>query len=532
MSGTTPAREPVAAGRVLIGIALVGVIVLAWLLATPPSGGPDEPTHVIRGAALVRGELDGVSSDFLGPARAYELPAWVGFPDPVCFAFESYTPATCATSLPRPEGEALLETRAWTYQVWGHLLPGLGTLAPASIGNWAARALDALLPIVAVGVALYLAARRSRLLFGATLLAVTPLAWFSFAVVNPSGLVIGGGVGLWVTLSLHERNESAGWLARWLAGVSWAMMALPRRDGLLWAVLVVSIVMLLDDRSLASVWRALGRGPQIVVAASTVATLAWAATSDVTSARLLLATPLVPVAAQLARRAWSAPWMAGTGRRVGALAVVLAVAAALAYVVMDQRTGGYDAGVMRIVIGRTGQHLDEAIGMLGWLDTPIPASLAFVWLLALGGLAAGAVVADDRGLLVAAAATVLVGVVASWVLEMAQGDPTGTYWQGRYSLPFLVGVPIVLGRAALPDEVSKRLGAIVTAVALVIPNVALAAAMRRWAVGIAGPMEPWNWNTYDTPLPPIVLLALSVAASIGLWHWMGGMDRWTERRVR
>jgi hypothetical protein len=503
--------------RALVGVALVGVMVLSWLLAAPLSGGPDEPAHMIRSAALIRGQLDGEPSEFSASRRVYEVPGWVGHPDPACFAFFPYEPASCATTVPRPEGDALSETGSWKYQVWGHLLPGAGTLAPAAVGSWSARALDAAVPVVVVGLALFLALRRGRLMFAGVLLSVTPLAWFMFAVVNPSGLVIAGGVGLWIGLALLGRSPDA--LLRWMIAGSWALMALPRRDGLLWAVLILSIMMLIDGRTLRSLWRSIGLGPGILVGVSTAATLVWAATSDVTSARLLLLTPLVPLAVDAGRYVWNAPWMAGRLRRVTGAVVVLGIGGLATYIVMDRRAGGYDADVMRIVIGRTGIHLNEAIGVLGWLDTPIPTSLALAWLVGLGVLLTASIIVDDRRLLTAAALTLVVAVLASWVLEMAQGDPTGTYWQGRYYLPFLVGIPIVLGRARLPVEYSTRLANALVVFALIVPNVALAAAMRRWSVGLAGSMFPWNWDTYNAPLPPIVLLAIHLAATIGLWRW-------------
>lgn len=511
------ARTSNTLAHVIVGVLLVGVMVFSWLLSTPPSGGPDEPAHMIRSAALVRGQLEGEPSEFSPSRRVYEIPAWVGHPDPACFAFFPYEPATCATTVPRPTGDAPRETGSWSYQVWGHLLPGVGSFAPDSAGVWSARAFDAAVPIVVVALALFLALRRGRLMFAGTLLALTPLAWFMFAVVNPSGLVIAGGVGLWVGLTLLDDAPSA--LHRWIIAVGWALMALPRRDGLLWAAFVVAIMMLVDGRTLAALWRAIGRGPQVLVVLSTLATFAWATTSDVTSARLLLLTPLVPVAVDLGRLAWRAPWMAGAVRKVVGATVVLAVGALAAYLVMDQRAGGYDADVMRIVIGRTGIHFDEAIGVLGWLDTPIPDSLTLAWLVGLGALLAAAIVVDDRRLLTAAGLTLVVGVLASWALEMAQGDPTGTYWQGRYFLPFLIGIPIVLGRARLPSDMAARLAGVLVAFALVVPNVALAAAMRRWSVGLAGSMLPWNWDTYNAPFPPVVLLAVHVLASIGLWRW-------------
>lgn len=508
---TTPA------GRAITATVLVGLMVLSWLLATPPSGGPDEPAHMIRSAALVRGQLEGEASDLAGPRRAFEIPAWVGHPDPACFAFFPYEPATCATTIPRPAGDARAETGSWTYQIWGHLMPGVGTLAPASAGTWSARALDALVPIVVVGLSLFLALRRGRLMLSGVLLAVTPLAWFMFAVVNPSGLVIAGGIGLWVGLALVGRQPDA--VLRWMIAASWALMTLPRRDGLVWAVMILSIIMLIDGSTLRSLARSIRAGPIVVVLASTAATLVWAATSDVTSAQMLLLTPFLPIAVDVGRMVWNAPWMAGPVRRASAAVVVVGLAAIAVFAVMDAREGGYDADVMRIVIGRTGLHLNEAIGVLGWLDTPIPTSLAFAWLVGLGVLLAAAVLVDDRRLLAAAALTLIAAVLASWVLEMAQGDPTGTYWQGRYYLPFLVGIPIMLGRARPPAEFAARLAGPLVVFALVVPNIALAAAMRRWSVGLAGSMFPWDWNTYDTPLAPIVILGIHLLATVGLWRW-------------
>ena len=503
--------------RAIVGVVLVGVMVMSWLLAAPPSGGPDEPAHMIRSAALIRGQLDGEPSQTSASRRVYEVPAWVGHADPGCFAFFPYIPATCTPTTPRPEGSAPAETGSWKYQVWGHVLPGVGTLAPAAVGSWSARALDAAVPVLVIGLALFLALRRGRLMFAGVLLSVTPLAWFLFAVVNPSGLVIAGGVGLWVGLALFARRPDA--LLGWMIAGSWALLALPRRDGLLWAVLILSIMMLIDGRTLRSYWGSIGAGPRILIGLSTAVTLVWAATSDVTSATLLLVTPLVPLAVDGGRYAWNAVWMASSVRRIAGAVLVLAVGGLATYIVIDRRAGGYDADVMRIVIGRTGIHLNEAIGVLGWRDTPIPTSLAFAWLIGLGVLLAASVLDDDRRLLAAAGLIVVTGIFASWVLEMAQGDPSGTYWQGRYYLPFLVGIPIVLGRARLPNELATRLAEPLVVFALVVPNIALAAAIRRWSVGLAGSMYPWDWDTYDAPLHPLLLLALHLLATIGLWRW-------------
>jgi hypothetical protein len=33
-------------------------------------------------------------------------------------------------------------------------------------------------------------------------------------------------------------------------------------------------------------------------------------------------------------------------------------------------------------------------------------------------------------------------------------------------------------------------------------------------------MTPWSWDTYDTLIPPVLLLVAFVAASVGLWRWI------------
>jgi glycosyltransferase involved in cell wall biosynthesis len=504
---TAAARRSV----VVVGL-LVAVIVVAWILAIPRSAGPDEPGHLVRSGALVRGELDGVELEQIGAQRGYELPAHVGFPDPGCFAFDPFQPATCATGFDAPDETQLLGTRSADYPIWGHLLPGVGTYAPASSSTWVARLLDALVPIGLVTIGLVLAARRSRFAAGSTLFALTPLAWFTFSVVNPSGLVVAGGFGLWIAIMDPRRDP--GRVGAWLTAISWAALVLPRRDGMVWATLILALGILIADVGLLAWWRRLGLGPQLVVAASSLATLAWASTSNTNASLALFATPLAPIATELGRRIWRS---LDSGRtRVIFLAVIGLVGAAGAFGVMDRRAAGFDRAVLRATIGQTGADLREAVGLLGWLDTPVPTSMVFLWMIGIGLLVAVSLVVDDRRALIGAVAILGSGIASSWVLTMLQNDPTGLYWQGRYYLPLLVGVPVVLGAVPAPGPVARRLGGSVALISIVVVNVALAAMMRRFGVGISGSLLPWDWDTYGAPLPPIVLLVVHAFATIAL----------------
>ncbi|WP_154723479.1 DUF2142 domain-containing protein [Ilumatobacter coccineus] len=510
---------------------VLGVLLLVWIFAVPPSGGPDEPSHMVRAGALIRGELEG--DDVPGQVLpAYELPGEIGFPDPGCFVFPA-EPASCANDLPIPEGDFYLFTKSDDYPVWGHLPAGFGTLVPGSANRWATRTTDAIIPLLLLGAALLAASRRGPLAGASTLLAVTPLAWFTFAVVNPSGPVIAGGLGLWTALvALAEpsspvpssgreakRSGRGHRLTPWLAALSWAAMVLPRRDGLVYGCLILASAFLILDLDVRSAARRLGRPALAVAAVATAATLAWASRSDTVGSLALFAAPLAPVAALGLRRIAGTRFMAGRRRQAIGAAVAVVVAVLGSLVVMSRRSGGFDRAVLRDVIGQTGLNLNEAIGVLGWDDTPIPTSAVYLWLVVLGMLAGAALVLGSRRLLLGAAGIVGVAVLTSWTLTMVQNS-TPLYWQGRYYLPLLVGVPILLGTIRVDAATGRRLAYVVAGSSMLVVNLALAQTMRRFGVGNAGSLSPTDWNTYDTPVPPVVLLVVHVVFSAALVVWI------------
>ncbi len=538
---STAARHPLG-----VVLALMCVLAAVWILGTVPSGGPDEPVHIVRGASLVRGQLDGQS--FPGEGRLFELPAWIGYPDHGCFSLRPEQPANCATAAPAPDGEAFLVSTALEYPIWGHLAPGLGTLFPSAIGNQMARVFDAAIPIALIGAALALAARRSRLAVASIALAVTPMAWFSIVVVNPSGLVISGGIALWTALLVWPPGRGdVDRLTRWTAAAGWAAMVLPRRDGMIWAVCIVGVVALVGRTDVVGLLRRLGRVPLLVVVASTLATMAWALSTATTSSKLLLGAPLVPVAAAAVNAAWRRAGTSGARASMAGLAALGVVAAGA--VAVTRRRGGFDAELIEKIIGESGSNLEEAVGVLGWLDTPIPRIALFGWLVALGVL--GGIVLAERTIsdVAVAVGVVVFGILASWGLEISQGTTSGTYYQGRYFLPLLVGVPLLLGFSRLvsepgsddshPDPDSGVAGlertnrvatqaSVVVGVAMFVLSMAFAASMRRWGVGTGGSMLPWDWDTYGTRLPPWSLLVVHVLIGVELTRRVRVVDHEPE----
>ena len=212
------------------------------MLVTPPGGGPDEASHLVRAGGVARGHF---GSD--GGETFVALPDRYLLPDVTCWAFQPTVPAACAT--PRPTSGATIDipTRAGDYPVWSHLWSGLASRFPGDQQLWWARTANAVLATLLVAGALAAVAGR-RLVAASVLCALTPMAWFTFGIVNPSSMAIAGALAFWVGL-VHRPD------ARWLAAAGWAAMALPRRDGLIWASLALAIVLAATDRRLVEWWR-------------------------------------------------------------------------------------------------------------------------------------------------------------------------------------------------------------------------------------------------------------------------------------
>ena len=169
------------------------------------------------------------------------------------------------------------------------------------------------------------------------------------------------------------------------------------------------------------------------------------------------------------------------------------------------------------VIARTGRHVREAVGVVGWLDTQIPESMFALWCFAAGMIMMFALVAEPVRRAVGAALALGLFVVTGWVLEIAQGDSAGLFWQGRYALPMLIGFVIVAGLAVDTGRSVGEVAAIVPGIlALVVWNLSFLQELRRWGVGEHGSIRPWAWDTWGSPLPVLSLAAVHAAGSAGI----------------
>ncbi len=189
--------------------------------------------------------------------------------------------------------------------------------------------------------------------------------------------------------------------------------------------------------------------------------------------------------------------------------------------------------LVRTSFGKSGEMLREMIGAFGWLETRAPGATYLIWLLALGAVIALALaVASARfvwALLAATAATVVIPVL----VEAAGAHEAGFIWQGRYSLPLAVGVPILAGVGVGSSETARRLGrrlAVVVVASLAVAQIlAFAQAIRRYAVGAHGPLWIVGHERWTPPgTAPVLIAGFALAITAGLWwivlappHWRG-----------
>jgi hypothetical protein len=481
----------------LIG-ALLGIVLTAQALAIPRQAGPDEPAHVRRAAGIVRGQLTG--DEVARPdgtvdeaARSFRLPWWVGEPEPGCYAQLPETPVSCSAVTPIGSASARLESTAATNPPWAHVLPGIGTLGPGRARTlWLSRVLGLLVPLALVTMVIArTVSLRRPLATAAVLLALTPMSLFVFAVVNPSGWAVSGALAAWSGAIAVARAEPNGSM---LFATGWTVGVLGRNDGLMWLVAALCIVLLVGRCSPRAFWRRLAVVPRWVAVAASVVAVGWT-----------LAVP---------------PALVSTGDYSDESSIDLVAS----------------------IVSRTGFHLRSAVGVLGWLDTAIPETAYVLWWMLVGTLAGAALVRGSIRSVTGAALTFAAFVVLSWLIEFSQVRSVGLYWQGRYALPLLIGVPLLLGMSSAPasstepmtidgagsgsvDELSapqfdssgNRIGPIVAASAVVIWNAAFLQALRRWGVGQSGSFAPWSWDTWSTPVPLEVLIVAHIAASVGLW---------------
>jgi hypothetical protein len=477
----------------VVTFVLAFVLIAMWSVATPLWASPDEPAHVARAVSLWRGEFIGhkiphvdIAYTSVKVPRVYTLGRNVhGDHQSPCFAFLNTVPASCQ-HVSHARRVIPTSTGAGRYPPLYHYLVGFpSVLTTSTAGLYLMRLFSALFSalFVALAVMSVIAWSRKRLLLVGILLGATPMALFMGGTVNPSGLEITAALCLWC---------------------SGLILALERIDdpplGLVVVVTVAASTLMLM-RQLSPLWVAL------------------------TFFLLLLLAGLNPTIRLLRRPAI----------RIAGLSIIIAGVLAIAWIRAEEssyasghglgaRTGvqvapGETNGhVLVTVFGSTGTWFQEMIGVFGWLDTTSPLFTYLVWYIGVGMIFVLTIVsARIRWSVILSLLAILV-ITVPVLLQYSTARNVGLYaWQGRYTLPFAVGIPLMA--AAMLDgseaiaRVQARLTALLCGAIALASFLAFGEALRRYAVGVSGPLD-YLRGSWSPPGGALAITTVYVVATL------------------
>jgi len=480
----------------LTSFLLVALLTGLWVVADPLYAGPDEPAHVIRAVAVDHGQLTGeklsrrLRRELRGERQDFlmvRVPAVYGIASSyTCFAFKPEVTAECLrfTGSTRERDDATYVARhPPAYYAFVGIASWVGR--PGSGTVYLMRFLSALLAsaLVATAITAITLARAPRVIALGLAFALTPMVLFVTSVVNPSALEISAAIAVWTGgLVLVSRADVR--IDKWLVagvGLGGCGMALSRQLGPLWLGLIALTLLGVATRPavrnlLRSNW---ARVWGLLIIASCLAQLAW-------NARYPL-----DVSAE-----GRPPMHEGTSQ------------------------------VIRIVTGRYFSRYHEMIGLFGWGDSPTPALTWIPWTAGIVFLLfAAALWVTRRHLLVLLALVAAVIVVPIIIESSTYNEGGGVNWQGRYTLPLAVGVPIFAAFALAATYRGRELVSsrflLATGVLLGLAQlVAFAQNLRRYTVGYDGAFQFWQNPRWTPPGSPLLLTIAFGFAVSGFLVWL------------
>lgn len=395
---------------------ILACLTALWSFATPISGAPDEPAHLIKAASVVRGQLLGEN---VHGGQLVTVPRYIAYSrTQSCVAFHTTRTPQCARPLEgNADANVETDTSAGLYNPTYYFLVGWPSLLfHDETGIYAMRIVSGVLGslFLAACVGLILCWRNRSIAVLGIGVALTPMVIFINGVINPSSLetaaTMAAFVGM-VSIILSPAREAVN-LRSAIVFVAAAVAINTRGISPLWVAVALLLPFILVTRArffeLVSSWAV--RLATAGIALSLGAALLWTRLSNSLGAGL--------------QPAGDTPPVAGMG---------------------DSPLHGFS-----IVFNGTLQYGEGIIGVFGWLDTHSPVFTLFVWSSAIV-VAVVAALAALRGrhlvLALSLIAAVLLLPPAVQALYITGG---GLIWQGRYTIPLFVCA--IIGISALLDH--------------------------------------------------------------------------------
>jgi hypothetical protein len=120
------------------------------------------------------------------------------------------------------------------------------------------------------------------------------------------------------------------------------------------------------------------------------------------------------------------------------------------------------------------------------------------------------------------------------LIESLGAGQAGFIWQGRYSMPLAVGLPLLAGVAigTVPAlrEAGRRLPWIVAGALTLAQAAAFTQALRRYSVGARGELWFFADARWDPPVPALLLVVVYSLVVAALMWWIVVVPAATRRR--
>jgi hypothetical protein len=400
-----------------------------------------------------------------------------------CYMFKENVGAGCAPAPAQSARTARTTTHIGRYFPAYYLAVGWPSLLTSSVvGIYLVQVASVVVGTAFLALAVASAQRwsSSPVLVPGITVAVTPMALFLTSSVNPSGLEVDSAVATWtaavILVTEHLRAPPRGLMA--VLAISGVAMVWTRPTALAWPLVMAAVL-------LPAAWGRLRRGAP--------------------AGRALLVTCGAVGTAGAGAVLWAV-----LARSTGLLKNFSVLPASSSY-----------AHIFSFVVGSMPSLLLQGVGDFGWLDTPAPWFTVAAWGALCAGMVVVVVVTGNRRALVSVFLAALASVLVPVALLVAAAHSYGFAGQGRYFLAVWVSVPIVATGMACLDRRSGAARRLATIVAVLVASAQALAfywALRRYILGIPGPLS-WSGNNaagtaaeWQPPLPGWWLLGTFVAA--------------------
>lgn len=488
--------SPLAGGRsaeVLTGRALwrhtvvfwawSGLFLTLWSLATPLWSAPDSVAHDLRAYGAAHGNLTPAppqGDQTLGTLGVDRVPQglMVSAGTAACYAFQPEVSAGCMTPVGPSEKLVRFANPAGRYIPTYYVVAGLPTLVvPLDLAMPSERVAAVLMSSLFLGLAFAAARtmRRPAVAMTGVAIGCSPMVLYLGGVVNPNSLEI--------TAMAAVGACSLAALLRPEAPLSNVLLRLSLLAG---AAVCVT-------RMISPVWLAIWLGVLVVAFGGVVV-------RRLLDRRMLMWTVL-PVLASAVNCVWT-----------------LSSAGALAGTPSANRVTAWEA--WSLSAARVDGGLNEVVGVFGWLDTALaPREYTFYIAGAVFLIGMLATAMDARRLL-GLATLVAAAYLVPIAIQAVQWSSVGPVWQGRYTIPLLLLVPVMAAMVASErsdDAFAHRLAVVGVPVTGLLAYVHLRAyftQLRRNVGGVAGDAFDGAW---EPPLTAEVQLALYAVLVVVTW---------------